>query len=129
LGEEMKIGDNVRLKGYPAGIVWRITGQDTNYRLLLEWCNSQTLFISSKWIDVEDLKDNYVKVDKDGNQLDMYDWMTYLPGVPSDSPSPLRGSGSFQFIVDCTHEWKEYTGLREVYKYCTKCDAKKGIDE
>jgi len=25
----------------------------------------------------------------------------------------------------CNHDWKEYTGIRESYKFCTKCDAKR----
>lgn len=26
---------------------------------------------------------------------------------------------------NCFHEWHDYVGLREVYKYCSRCDAKK----
>lgn len=26
--------------------------------------------------------------------------------------------------IKCTHEWKEYIGFTERYKYCTKCDSK-----
>lgn len=25
----------------------------------------------------------------------------------------------------CTHEWKKYTGLTDVFDYCVKCDVKK----
>lgn len=24
----------------------------------------------------------------------------------------------------CYHDWKDYNGFTEVYKYCTKCEAK-----
>lgn len=26
--------------------------------------------------------------------------------------------------IACIHEWKQYTGIVEMYKYCTKCDRK-----
>jgi hypothetical protein len=26
----------------------------------------------------------------------------------------------------CSHDWREYKGFSEEYKYCCKCDIKKG---
>lgn len=28
----------------------------------------------------------------------------------------------------CFHDWERYTGAREVYDYCTRCDKKRDID-
>lgn len=30
---------------------------------------------------------------------------------------------------ECDHKWKSYTGLRESFEYCEKCDIKKEDDE
>lgn len=38
---------------------------------------------------------------------------------------PVSNHQEFQIVTkDCTHEWKEYTGFMENYRYCTKCDKK-----
>ena len=28
----------------------------------------------------------------------------------------------------CWHDWKEYVGFREQYKFCTKCGIKENLD-
>lgn len=30
-----------------------------------------------------------------------------------------------QSFEQCFHDWKEYTGIRDKYEYCTKCDQKR----
>ena len=40
------------------------------------------------------------------------------------------GNNNFQ-LMDCrySHDWKRYNGFREVYEYCSRCDAKREVKE
>jgi len=30
-------------------------------------------------------------------------------------------------VKDCTHEWATYSGFREYYEFCKKCDIKRSV--
>lgn len=36
---------------------------------------------------------------------------------------------SFDGHKGCNHNWKNYVGFKEAYKYCTKCPEKRNLDE
>jgi hypothetical protein len=38
-------------------------------------------------------------------------------------------AGITSVSIDCEHNWKHYYGLKEVYEYCTTCDAKRGQND
>jgi hypothetical protein len=54
-----------------------------------------------------------------------------LPGFTTEDWS-LRGSDMPRTLetpkadLGCDHVWKFYTGLREQYEYCERCEAKRG---
>jgi hypothetical protein len=37
-----------------------------------------------------------------------------------DVPTEIQ----FKKSKDCEHDWKDYIGLKEMYKYCSKCGKK-----
>lgn len=54
---------------------------------------------------------------------------------PSTAPATFAGTivgfedfkGMANFAGSCQHDFKEYFGLSEAYRYCTKCDKKESI--
>lgn len=58
-------------------------------------------------------------------QNDSYDALHYLYGaiVPASPMTPEQLDSRF-IPKTCSHEWLEYQGLKEFYKYCKKCDQK-----
>lgn len=60
---------------------------------------------------------------------------TYLIPRVEHYPEHAFADGTFQLVDDpktqggdanCwNHDWKSYTGLKETYEYCTKCDMKR----
>lgn len=52
--------------------------------------------------------------------------------LPKSSVDLLRSKSSDpdSKVKECAwHEWQNYTGLNESYQYCTRCDAKRPINE
>ena len=47
----------------------------------------------------------------------------WLPWDDTKGPSTEHNKQINQDL--CYHEWKQYTGLNETFRYCTKCDKKK----
>jgi hypothetical protein len=47
-----------------------------------------------------------------------YEYKTRFTGIdPNDLQTKPSG---------CNHEWKKYTGLKEEFEFCGKCDVKRG---
>ena len=52
-------------------------------------------------------------------------WNCSECGAPkSNDPSYLYGHTPKK-DSSCVHEWKQYTGLKDTFEYCTKCDVKR----
>lgn len=47
------------------------------------------------------------------------------PGIVWSVPF---GDSFDQDDCGCKHEWKDYIGMTDAFKYCVKCDEKKDID-
>lgn len=84
--------------------------------------------------------DDDEKTVPNGTLLNPRGSLPYSSGTPSYVGSPFSGHKSTGINKDawlpwddskpinqdlCYHEWKQYTGLSETFRYCTKCDKKK----
>lgn len=62
------------------------------------------------------------------------DWTDYIPSGTwkrvGDTVTITIDTGvRFDHPKGCNHNWKNYVGFKEAYKYCTKCPEKRNLDE
>jgi hypothetical protein len=117
------VGDKVKRDGN--SIVWTIMEEDSisaKSRLEADFGHG---LISSQWVDWLDLLKNYTFVmnsngkDDSDDQLDWFSGLISLPEGLSIDLDKLKTQ------EECYHDFQKYTGLRESYEFCTKCNIKR----
>lgn len=122
----MKIGEFYKLKDpsiVTKPLIWEVVSYDPTSDVLTIQHDFGNGMLSWRAISSVDLLNSYVKVDKNGNEEDQLDWFGLgMDNLPVGDQDNLKQ-------YQCYHDFKEYVGLRESYKFCTKCDLKKGLDD
>lgn len=75
--------------------------------------------VQSKWGLVQE---------KDELDIDQYYYKVGLADL-SEYPIYLPVANNSVDQQYCLHDWKKYVGIVKVYEYCTKCDAKRDVNE
>ena len=118
----MKIGDVVQ--EISTGIIWTIEVKSFKQEKYL--IHSLIDYSEYRTVPLADLMTSYIKIGLDGKVHEteedtQMDWFAMSPDWILPVP---KGQD-----VYCNHTWVKYTGLREVYEFCSKCDAKKEIED
>lgn len=137
----MKIGDKYKYIETPNGSnIWEIYDFDSVWiNLKSDFGNGMVAYCN---ITPEILMNCYIKMNEDDTLYES-DWTSYtvpisgtyrignktitLPECSKVDTDKLFDSGNASFKIECFHDWKEYIGFTESFKYCTKCDKKRDI--
>lgn len=115
----MKLNDYVKSKDNPNSLVWRIIELCYDY-YVLQWKGNGSSV--SMRVTGDELNSNYIKVNIYGEEIEedpQFNLFEDFQLVSGNQPKLDQDL--------CYHEYILYTGLRESYEFCVKCDKKRPI--
>lgn len=123
-GDEMKVGDFLEKNAAWDGLVYFVAGPKADSDTYMLKCYTlDGKYQHSVWYDYQFMVNDFVLFNKS------YGWMgelleDTLKQAEKNLELPKGHKPSEGDTVYCLHNYVTYTGLRETYQYCTKCDKK-----